>query len=83
MTKANLISAIANEFSRLADNFMINDLIKLFLLPINLMKLFILGSIIYFKNKQIRFFFIFFLLFIYIAKIILSSSVSQIIFENF
>ena len=82
MTKANLISAIANEFSRLVDNFMINDLIKLFLLPINLMKFLILGSIIYFKNKQIRFF-LSFLLFIYIAKIILSSSVSQIIFENF
>ena len=68
MTKPNLISAIVNEFSRLADNFMINDLIKLFLLPINLMKLFILGSIIYFKNKQIRFFLIS-LLFIYIAKL--------------
>ncbi len=82
MTKANLISAIINEFARLADNFMINDLIKLFFLPINLLKLFILGSIIYFKNEQIKFF-LFFLLFIYIAKTILSSSVSQVIFENF
>ena len=57
MTKVNLISAIINEFARLADNFMINDLIKLFFLPINLLKLFILGSIIYFKNEQIRFFY--------------------------
>ncbi len=82
MTKPSLISEIFKEFTRLADNFIINDLIKLFFLPINLMKLFILGSIIYFKNEQIRFFLIF-LLFIYIAKIILSSSVSQIVFENF
>ena len=82
MTKANLIGTIVNEFSRLANNFMINDLIKLFFLPINLMKLFVLGSIIYFKNKKIRFF-LFSLLFIYITEIILSSSMSQIIFENF
>ncbi len=82
MTKANLISAIINEFASLADNFMIKDLIKLFFLPINLLKLFILGSIIYFKNEQIRFF-LFFFLFICIAKTILSSSVSQVLFENF
>ena len=82
MNKPSLLSAIINELSNLRNNFMINDFIKLFFLPMNMVKLFILGSIIYYKNEQIRFFLLF-LFFTYILKTIFSSSVLQFIFENF
>ena len=59
MNKPSLLSAIINELSNLGNNFMINDFIKLFFLPMNMVKLFILGSIIYYKNEQIRFFLLF------------------------
>ena len=79
--KENLINVFTVEIKFLINSFVINDLYKLFNLPMVLLKLFLVASIIFFKDKRIKFFVI--LLFItYILKIILTSEFSQIIFNH-
>lgn len=79
--KENLINVFTVEIKFLINSFVINDLYKLFNLPMVLLKLFLVASIIFFKDKRIKFFVI--LLFItYIFKIILTSEFSQIIFNH-
>ena len=66
----------------LINSFIINDLFKLFYFPITLLKLFLVISIFFIRNKQIRLF-LTFLALTYFINIILDSEISQIIFNKF
>jgi len=80
--KANLLSFFVNDIKSFLGNFAINDIEKFFSLPTNLIKVFILISFLFVKNKKIYFFLIF-LFFTFVLKNILSSDYSQIFFNNF
>ena len=82
LLKENLLNIFTIEIKSLINSFVINDLYKLFNFPMILLKLFLVSSTIYFKDSRIKFFVI--LLFLtYILKIILTSDVSQVIFNHF
>ena len=82
MLKYNLLILFSNEIKLFFDNFVINDLQKLFNLPLNLTKILILISFLFIRNKTIYFLLIF-LFFTFVLKNILSSHYSQIFFNNF
>ena len=82
LSKYDLLSVLKDKIKFLINSFIINDLFKLFYFPITLLKLFLVISIFFIRNKQIRLF-LTFLALTYFINIILDSEISQIIFNKF
>lgn len=82
VTKEGLLNIITMEINYLHRMLLPNKMQGIFDLPVNLLKLLILVSCFFLKNKKINLFLLFFFL-IYLSKILVSSDFSQIIFNNF
>lgn len=81
LLKPDVFSVFKLEITTFINSFIINDLFKLFNLPMMLLQIFLLFSIVYLKNKKIIFFLIF-LIITYILNTVLDSDLSQIIFND-
>lgn len=82
LLKYDLLIVLKDKIKFLINSFIINDLFKLFYFPITLLKFFLVISIFFIRNKQIRIF-LTFLALTYFINIILDSEISQIFFKKF
>jgi len=80
--KKELLTVIIFEFKNLYNVLMPSSIRNIFLLPTNILKILILIYCLLAKNKKIKLFLLFFLS-IYLLRILLTSDLSQIIFNNF
>jgi len=82
MEKNGLLKIVILEFKNFYGLFFPNNMKEIFYLPTYLLKLLILTSCFLIKNKKIKFFLLFIFL-TYLLKNLLSSDLTQIIFNNF
>ena len=82
MEKNGLLKIVILEFKNFYGLFFPNNMKEIFYLPTYLLKLLILTSCFLIKNKKIKLFLLFIFL-TYLLKNLLSSDLTQIIFNNF
>ena len=82
MEKKELLTVIIFEFKNFYSVLNPNSIRNIFLLPTNILKILILIYCLLTKNKEIRLFLLFFLS-TYLLRILLTSDLTQIIFNNF
>ena len=79
--KENLTNIISSEFLNFYKIFLPNNVNSIFFFGFNLLKLFLLTACFFIKDRNLKLI-LFFIIFTYLFKILLSSNISQVLFRN-